>query len=136
MEASFSGYTVIYLSISLVCRADRVQITLLGVPQGSLLGPRPQSMFSIYVSDFPKSISQGELHLYAEDTTAYVVGESPDNVLTKLNRAYKFTWYKLNKLTLHTGKSELVIIQQKKFVGPLLPIKYGDKLTILLKLNY
>ena len=93
-------------------------------------------MFSIYVNDFPKSISQGELHLYAEDTTAYVVGESPDNVLTKLNRAYKFTWYKLNKLTLHTGKSELVIIQQKKFVGPLLPIKYGDKLTILLKLNY
>ena len=32
-------------------------------------------LFSIYVNDFLESISQGELHLYADDTTAFVIGD-------------------------------------------------------------
>ena len=56
-----------------------------GVPQGSLLGPR---LFSIYVNDFSESISQGELHLCADDTTAYVIGNSTDEVVQKLNHLF------------------------------------------------
>ena len=41
-------------------------------PQGSLHGPR---LFSIYVNGFPDCITQGELHLYADDATASVIGD-------------------------------------------------------------
>lgn len=51
--------------------------TSYGVPQGSLLGPR---LFSIYVNDFPESITEGELHLYADDPTTSVIGDNQDEV--------------------------------------------------------
>ena len=40
---------------------------------------------SIYLNDFSKSISQGELHFYADDTTAFVIADSTDDVMRKLN---------------------------------------------------
>ena len=46
------------------------------------MGPR---LFSIYLNDFSKSISQGELHFYADDTTAFVISDSTDDVMRKLN---------------------------------------------------
>lgn len=42
-----------------------------GVLQGFLVGPR---LFSVYVNDFSESVLQGELHMYADDATAFVVG--------------------------------------------------------------
>ena len=42
-----------------------------GVLQGFLVGP---GLFSIYVNDFSESVLQGELHMYADDATAFVVG--------------------------------------------------------------
>ena len=95
-----------------------------GVPQGSLLGPR---LFSICVNDFPKCITQGELHLYADDTTAFVTGDNPDDVTIKLNCLFKeiCAFCRLNKLTLHSGKSEVMIIKHNQFVGPLLPVTHG-----------
>ena len=47
------------------------------VPQGSLLGLR---LFSICVNDFPESITEGELHLYADHPTTSVIGDNQDEV--------------------------------------------------------
>lgn len=41
-----------------------------GVPQGSVLGPR---LFATYVNDLPDHVHRGE---YADDTTIYLIGDT------------------------------------------------------------
>lgn len=66
--------------------------------------------------------------LYADDTTAFVIRDNPDDVIMKLNRLFKeiCTFFRLNKLTLPSGKSEVMIMRRDQFVGPLLPVRWGD----------
>ena len=75
------------------------------VPKGSLLGPR---LFSIYENDFSKCISNGELHLYADDTIAFVIGNSVDQVTDNLNILLSeiWQWCRVNKLTINAKKCE------------------------------
>ena len=85
-------------------------------------------LFSIYVNDFLESVSQGELYMYADDTTAFVIGDSTDDVVRKFNLLFAeiCSWCNSNKLTLHTGKSEVIILQRNIFVRPLLPVQCGN----------
>ena len=85
-----------------------------GVPQGSLLGPR---LFSYYINDLPSVINEGELIMYADDTTLFVVGNNVDMVIDSLNKALSSIniWCRNNKLTIHPGKSEAMIISHKAF---------------------
>ena len=95
------------------------------MPQGSLFGPR---FFSIYVNDLASSITTGELHLYADDTTAYVIGNSVEDVTELLNvLSGEITdWCSQNRMTLHPDKSEVMIIRKNMFIGPLLPVRSGN----------
>ena len=53
-----------------------------GVPQGSLLGPR---ILSVLVNDLPDSITKGDLHKHADDTTVYDTGQNVEEVIDDLN---------------------------------------------------
>ena len=99
-----------------------------GLPQGSLLGTR---LFTYYINDLSDSITEGNLELYADDTTLHIIGNNVDEVVDGLNRALSeiSLWCRNNKSTIHVGKSEAMIISHTAFYGPLRPIKLGDNIV-------
>ena len=74
---------------------------LYGVPHGFLLGP---SLFSIYLKYIADNVSTLELHLNADDSIAFVVGDTIDQVSQLLNilRSNICSWYELDRLRLYT----------------------------------
>ena len=81
-----------------------------GVPQGSVLGP---TLFSLFCNDPPDIVEDfdGEIHMYADDTTIYVAVSSPDMVAVVLNVILQklYDWCCLNRLIPHPGKTEYKI---------------------------
>ena len=69
------------------------------VPQDLLLG---SCLFSIYINDCRKLKSNGERHLYADNATALVIGNSVDQVIQLLNVLLKeiVQWCRIDKLTI------------------------------------
>ena len=51
-----------------------------------------------------------------------------EGVIDLLNEAMKelFDWCKKNQLTVHTGKTEAIIISHRNFTGPLRPVWSGS----------
>jgi len=90
-----------------------------GAPQGSLLGP---TLFSIDANDLPDGIEQGETDMFADDTTSYCIKNTHDEAFVEvqmiLNQLNK--WAGKNGFSIHTaiGKTEVMFISRKKFVGP------------------
>lgn len=105
-------------------RSSLRQIAI-GVPQGSLMGPR---LFSIYVNDLPSSSETGCIHMFADDTTIYYIGKDVEEIVDALNlilNDFKLWCYK-NHLTVHTGKTVAMLISLHAFVGPMRPLMFGD----------
>jgi retron-type reverse transcriptase len=100
------------------------RIITYGVPQGSLLGPR---LFSIYINDLADNILKGNLYLFADDSTLHCIGDNIEVVIDSLNEAASEVnrWCNHNQLSIHPGKSEILIITSQQFTGPLRPVKIG-----------
>ena len=98
-------------------KKSTIRVIVFGVPQGSLLGPR---LFSIHFSDLPDFIYEGYLFMFADDTTMYCIGKNIEDVIDQLNGAARelYEWCRKNQLTVHTGKTEAMIISHKNFTGP------------------
>ena len=79
---------------------------------------------------FLSTIKSGEVLLYADDTTAFVIDNSTHEMVELINILFEEfnESCNMNRLTIHTGKSEVMIIQQQPFIGPLLPVKFGDNI--------
>ena len=76
---------------------------IFGVPQGPLFGPK---LYSLHVNDRPLAITQGDLHLFADDTTIYCTGKNAESVVDTLNSIMNetYSWCIRNKLRVHPGK--------------------------------
>jgi hypothetical protein len=87
--------------------SDNADVTF-GIPQGSVLGP---ILFTLYTNNLPKSITSGTVYMYADDITIFCIGQSVDEVTTKLNKA--LGELQLNTLTPHPTKCEAMILQSR-----------------------
>ena len=78
-----------------------------GVPQGSLLGPL---LYLCYSNDMATAISN-KLLLYADDSVIIASDKDPEKLARGLSRDMKAvnSWLVDNKLTLHVGKTELIL---------------------------
>ena len=96
------------------------------VPQGSVLGPR---LFAIMTSDLPECTKPGKIEMFADDTEAYCVSDTVDDVICNLQKMlYDIAiWCRKNFLSIHPDKTEVMIIQKKQFIGPLKPVWLNEK---------
>ena len=85
----------------------------LGVPQGSVLGP---ILFLIYINDITDIFTKSKTILFADDMTLYLIGRSPEQLITTANQELQqlHQWCVCNRLTINTDKTYYMFFTNKK----------------------
>ena len=87
---------------------------LLGVPQGSILGPL---LFNIYICNLSFFVKEENVTSYADDTTPYSNSKNVVAVLEKIETKGKeiFNWLSMNYLKANPDKSQLLLTSKGEF---------------------
>ena len=85
---------------------------LLGVPQGSILGP---ILFLLYINDLPLC-SLFKDFLFADDTTLLAYGPNLPELVTFVNSEFQkvCTYFRQNKLALHPQKTQFMLFTNSR----------------------
>lgn len=83
-----------------------------GIPQGSSLGPL---LFSIFINDLPRSCTECNIQLYADDTVIYCYKSNIYDISTTLQNGFDSVqqWLLSNKLLLNKSKSYSMLLKKK-----------------------
>ena len=66
-------------------------------------------LFSIFLCDLFLSIENNYFTNYADDTTPYVIGNNPDEVVSELITEKLFTWFSQNEMKANLGKCHTLL---------------------------
>ena len=91
-------------------------LLVLGVPQGSVLGPL---FFLIFINDLPY-IMELSSKLFADDTTFYKCGDNLDILISSFKKELEpmIDWCKFNKLDINFKKTYCMIVSRKRIEIP------------------
>ena len=116
ISGKFHDWLVSYISdrsqyVLINDRRSRLQVVDIGVPQGSFLGPR---LFAVYVNVLPDATPIGYIDMFADDTRMYYCSKEVEEIVDMLNMMLLdfHQWYERNKLIVHTGKTDAILISK------------------------
>ena len=120
---SFSIDSLKLINNYLTERKQRVKINgqfsswldiVVGVPQGSILGPL---LFNIFLSDLFLFCNGIDIASYADDNTSYCIGKTPEEVISQLEKSLKsiFEWFENNGMKANPDKCHLPLSKNENF---------------------
>jgi uncharacterized protein YlzI (FlbEa/FlbD family) len=110
---------------------SRLRNVKVGIPRGSTLG---LLLFLIYINDLPLHIKNGEVILFADDTTILVIDKNKSILQDKVDKVMKQleSWFSMNTMVINCEKTKAMFFQLDKLHDSIEPVITFKNL----KINY